>query len=344
MTDLDKIRCKKCKQDLPVSEFYFRKETGKYRGCCKKCKSIRTKAEILSSLSSDSKTCTHCGVEKNKSDFQKAGGGRWLQPYCKECDSKRKKQWSSENHELVIKGRKQYYLENKEAITKRNKAYDERNREAVLMRKRVYAEKTKSIKKIKYKEYRNKNKYVLDKKRKEHYYNNHKYYLEKGREARRNRTPEQIEAKKKYDREYKKNNKDRYTKWRIKNADRVREQKRIWSNNKSATDIQYRIKKNLRTRIRCALKPSNAYKVDKSENLLGCKIDFYRNYIQSLFTDGMSWERFLAGEIEIDHIKPCVLFNLTIEEEQRRCFHYTNTQPLWAVDNMKKGIKYKEAA
>lgn len=50
----------------------------------------------------------------------------------------------------------------------------------------------------------------------------------------------------------------------------------------------------------------------------------------------------MATEIEIDHIKPCKLFDLTKEEEQRECFHYTNCQPLWWYDNNKKGATYQE--
>ena len=42
----------------------------------------------------------------------------------------------------------------------------------------------------------------------------------------------------------------------------------------------------------------------------------------------------------IDHIKPCAKFELTNKEEQLKCFHYTNLQPLWALDNIKKGDNY----
>ena len=59
----------------------------------------------------------------------------------------------------------------------------------------------------------------------------------------------------------------------------------------------------------------------------------------SPLTDGMTWDRFMKGEIQIDHIKPCAEFDLTKEEEQRICFHYKNLQPLWELDNLKKGTK-----
>jgi hypothetical protein len=53
----------------------------------------------------------------------------------------------------------------------------------------------------------------------------------------------------------------------------------------------------------------------------------------------MNWNKFNKGEIHIDHIIPCSSFDLTKSEEQRKCFHYTNTQPLWAKENLSKGAK-----
>ena len=40
------------------------------------------------------------------------------------------------------------------------------------------------------------------------------------------------------------------------------------------------------------------------------------------------------------HIEPCVNFDLSIPEEQTACFHYTNLQPLWAKENLRKN-KYR---
>jgi hypothetical protein len=45
------------------------------------------------------------------------------------------------------------------------------------------------------------------------------------------------------------------------------------------------------------------------------------------------------GKWHIDHIRPCASFDLSKASEQKECFHYTNLQPLWAEDNLSKGIK-----
>ena len=62
-------------------------------------------------------------------------------------------------------------------------------------------------------------------------------------------------------------------------------------------------------------------------------------YLESKFTNGMTWGKFLDGKIHIDHIKPMSSFNLHNENELKRCMHHTNLQPLWARDNIRKGNK-----
>ena len=65
----------------------------------------------------------------------------------------------------------------------------------------------------------------------------------------------------------------------------------------------------------------------------------YREYIESLWTEGMSWDNYGFGEGKwcIDHIVPKSQFDLTDPELYRKCSHYTNTQPMWYVDNVVKG-------
>lgn len=71
--------------------------------------------------------------------------------------------------------------------------------------------------------------------------------------------------------------------------------------------------------------------------LTGCELNVLKEFLESKFKQGMSWEN--HGEWHIDHIKPCCKFDLEDEEEQKKCFHYTNLQPLWAKENLSKGGK-----
>ena len=93
----------------------------------------------------------------------------------------------------------------------------------------------------------------------------------------------------------------------------------------------------LSCRLRTVLKGNP--KVASITVLLGCTIVEFRGYIQKQWLPGMSWDNWTKDGWHIDHIKPCSSFDLSKEYEQRACFHYTNMQPLWAVDNLRKGNK-----
>jgi len=82
-----------------------------------------------------------------------------------------------------------------------------------------------------------------------------------------------------------------------------------------------------------------AYKDSKLE-LLGCSPQELKEWIENQFTEGMSWNKLGIHGIHIDHVLPCASFDLSIEENVSKCFHYTNLQPLWAKDNLSKGVKF----
>ena len=72
---------------------------------------------------------------------------------------------------------------------------------------------------------------------------------------------------------------------------------------------------------------------------LGCSIEEFKTYMESLFKEGMNWSNRGYTGWHIDHKIPCCKFDLTKEEDLKICFHYTNMQPLWAKENMRKHIK-----
>lgn len=102
-----------------------------------------------------------------------------------------------------------------------------------------------------------------------------------------------------------------------------------------------RMRSNLSRRINKAIKgiSKSAHTVE----LVGCSIEFFMSHLQSLFRPGMTWENY--GPVwHVDHIKPCAKFDLTDPEQQKICFHWTNQQPLFALENIKKSDKYASPA
>ncbi len=93
---------------------------------------------------------------------------------------------------------------------------------------------------------------------------------------------------------------------------------------------------NLRNRAIRAIKSQGGRKSEKTEELLGCSVKNFRDYIESLFVENMSWDNYGRDGWTLDHIIPCKFFNLAVPEEQRKCFHYTNYQPMWFQDNILK--------
>ena len=88
------------------------------------------------------------------------------------------------------------------------------------------------------------------------------------------------------------------------------------------------------SRIQSAL---NSDKSKHSIEYLGCTIDEFKEHIEKQFIEGMTWEN--HGEWHIDHIIPIKYENPTLEETIER-LHWTNTQPLWATENIAKGNRY----
>lgn len=124
---------------------------------------------------------------------------------------------------------------------------------------------------------------------------------------------------------------------RIRMADPVAKRERNESlREKRRTDPLFRLQQALRLRMRKAIQRYRVSKAGHSWDLVGCSVEQLRDHLESLWLPGMSWENHGTRGWHIDHILPCASFELANPTEQRKCFHWSNMQPLWATDNLSK--------
>jgi hypothetical protein len=101
------------------------------------------------------------------------------------------------------------------------------------------------------------------------------------------------------------------------------------------TNPYYKLTMCLRERLNKAI--INNQKSGSAVKDLGCTIPELKQYLESKFQEGMSWDNHGLHGWHIDHITPLASFDLTDREQFLKACHYTNLQPLWAKDNLKKG-------
>lgn len=128
------------------------------------------------------------------------------------------------------------------------------------------------------------------------------------------------------------------------NKEKISKYKSQYKTRRWRTDPFFRLKENLRNRLYSFL--SGRDKSINTMNLLGCDLEQLKTHIQSKFYphpetgEQMSWENY--GRWHVDHIKPLAMFDSSNLEHQKIVMHYSNLQPLWAIDNLKKGSKFVE--
>lgn len=132
---------------------------------------------------------------------------------------------------------------------------------------------------------------------------------------------------------------------RAKHGDAMNARARARAKERRRIDPQYRIMENLRNRLKFVTKKHGTRRFAEYETLFGCSLDVFRRWIESHFEPGMSWTNWGLGDDKwnLDHHYPCAAFDLTDPEQQRQCFHYMNTYPMWCRDNFSKGDRIPDA-
>ncbi len=133
--------------------------------------------------------------------------------------------------------------------------------------------------------------------------------------------------------------------YRINNGERLREYKQrqkprrnLLQRQRYHADVNFNIEKRLRNSMEQSIRRLGISKATSFIKLLGCTVEELMAHIEKQFRPGMTWEN--RRTWHIDHKKPCAAFNLTDPDEQIACFHFSNLQPLWAIENFRKGAKW----
>lgn len=202
---------------------------------------------------------------------------------------------------------KKYYYEHQQERRDAIKKWHEAHKEHDCQKGKIYREQHRAELNEKKRIYRQNNSKKI-----KMYADSHKDEIKQWREQHK----EQI-------REYQKN-------YRQKNKEKLQESQKI----RYKTDIQYKLKSDYLHITDRVIK--NKKMTPRQEKVLGCNYSQFIEHLEKQFDERMNWENYGLNGWHIDHIVPVTAFDLTDEEQVKKCFHYTNTQPLWAKDNAKK--------
>lgn len=295
--------------------------------------------------------CTQCRIERQAEDF--VGKNGKTTKTCKGC-RERGMRSKAKNKEATAERTKKWKEENRERIKEYNKSYRTGTEWTDVKTQKGIQDKKPSTRRKEHVfidgvEYKSCSKCNENRELKEY-----TYYASSWdglrptcnvclHEYRMGRKEQMTEYNKKYWVETKEEQSAKHKEWKAANRDHVneyhREYVRKWGKHQRDTNPQHKMTKNLRTRLWYALKAQGVEKQFKTFDLIGCSPDFLKGYLEAKFEEGMSWDNYGPDGWHIDHMIPCVSFDLTDPEQQKACFHYTNLQPLWASDNISKGGK-----
>lgn len=205
--------------------------------------------------------------------------------------------------------RKKYTQQNKQKIKEFNKQYRKENKQKIKEYSKNYREENKHKRKVYNKKYYETNK--------NYYKQFHKDYYKKNKNK-----------LKEYSKKYREENKEHYIEYEKKRKKIRRKYEKI----RRKTDILYKLKCNLRNRTYTAFRNKGYSKKTKTREILGVDWLVCKRHIERQFKKDMNWHNY--GDWHIDHIIP--LASAKTEKELKKLCHYTNLQPLWAIDNIKK--------
>lgn len=257
------------------------------------------------------KICKKCQVEKEIRFYPLKSNGKPKSSYCKEC------------YNIV------YYQDKKEDINKKRSIDYKINAEKTSNERKVYYHENKEEINKKRREYYQLNKSKHSKDRKNYYECNKEKIKEKSRKYYQD-NKDDINDKRKDE------NRERALIYYYKNKNVQNKKSAESKKTKIANDPLFKLTHNIRVLIRRSMKNQFTTKSKKTIEILGCSFIEFKFHLESQFDDKMNWDN-QGTYWHMDHIIP--ISSAKEEEDVYRLNHYTNFQPLYWFDNLKKSNK-----
>lgn len=256
------------------------------------------------------KICSKCGIEQDVSMFHKSKSSKdGLKSMCKKCNIEKAKNYVLKNKDKVKKYQHEYRLKNKDKAHEYRVSYFAEHKKEIL---------------DKQKEYYKKNKEKIAKTSSVYYSNNKEEICKKA--AKYYETNKEI-------------CKEKNKRYRESNREKIYIQKKEYHLSQMETNPVYRLKMMVRRNVRDSFLRTGNTKNAKTEEIVGCSIDFLVEYLKQTYFDRYG-EEYIDQEVHIDHIIP--LKTATSEREVIALCHYSNLQLLTPKDNLEKGAKLLE--
>jgi hypothetical protein len=252
-------------------------------------------------MNMETKVCKKCLIERPLDEFY-LEKKLYRRSECKTCSIKRVSKWVKLNVDKKKETSQNWYEINSEKQIQKSREWRKNNPEKI----KDYSQKW--------------------------YQNNSEISIEKSRIWKKNNH----ERVKEYSKKYRENNdekiKESQKKYQENNLEKLKERLK-----KSNQKPKRKMSNNVRRRLNTYLKLCSINKVNKTFDIVGCTPGYLKEHLEKQFKEGMTWGNYGFYGWHIDHIIP--LSSAKTEEEIYKLCHYTNLQPLWAKDNMKKSNK-----
>jgi hypothetical protein len=165
------------------------------------------------------------------------------------------------------------------------------------------------------------------------------YYKLKSKNRYHSNKPELLSKQKEYYQDNKERISDYYKQWREINRDKINKYNQQRKNQNPTIKLSHY----LRSKISSGVKNFNGTKQNSTLDILCLNTwEDFKIYLESKWLEGMNWENYGLGKHNqtwhIDHTIP--ISSAKSLEEVKKLNHYTNLNPMWCSDNIRKSNKF----